>query len=513
MTTYDIATTTIGQITALTKTAPSAALAASMRYEQSVLARLSHPNVVELLDRSPRDDLSFTMVHAGGSDLASSPPRSLDEVAQIVATMAATVEDLHRLGWAHRRISPDHVVRTSTGSVQLCGFRHARETASPRSLACGADAAALGQMITSWLDRLDDADKGDRLRGRLQRCANELHSGAPNALASTRSELAHGSSSRRRLRRWTTRRPAQHIRSGTLRNALRHKLGPRERADVDVATSTGHHLVGSPLREAIGVTIGSVALAAALALIASRIPRSTGPVDPLGSWPVARIVVSGAWGVAAVGSIYGFVVGVLGILVARTDNHRAKHLMDRLAPRMARRIVAGVTLAGFVTTLVATTTPVDRTSNEVATPASIARGSLFDDTALPVLDPVATLDSGPPLDSLPAIDTIPTGTAPAGTGAPVTIPIAPPTPLATEVAVVVDQALDDEWTVRPGDSFWAIARATLASHGTEPTDAEIARYWTIVIEANRSRLIEPSNPDLIVVGQRLTIPATAMPSI
>lgn len=63
------------------------------------------------------------------------------------------------------------------------------------------------------------------------------------------------------------------------------------------------------------------------------------------------------------------------------------------------------------------------------------------------------------------------------------------------------------WTVRPGDHLWHVAETTLArAWGRPPTDAEVAPYWTAVVEANRSRLIDPANPDLIRPGQVLSLP-------
>lgn len=60
-----------------------------------------------------------------------------------------------------------------------------------------------------------------------------------------------------------------------------------------------------------------------------------------------------------------------------------------------------------------------------------------------------------------------------------------------------------------GESFWSIAEEALldeAEPGTELTDETIADYWRLLIEANRDRLIEPGNPDLILPGQEFILP-------
>ena len=69
------------------------------------------------------------------------------------------------------------------------------------------------------------------------------------------------------------------------------------------------------------------------------------------------------------------------------------------------------------------------------------------------------------------------------------------------------------WTVEPGQSFWSqsevvVTGATLASGDrSHPHEAEIAAYWLRLIEANRTDLADPANPDLIFPGQVFRLPA------
>jgi nucleoid-associated protein YgaU len=69
-------------------------------------------------------------------------------------------------------------------------------------------------------------------------------------------------------------------------------------------------------------------------------------------------------------------------------------------------------------------------------------------------------------------------------------------------------AVDDSaWVVTFGDSFWSIAADVLtAPGGPPPTERDISRYWRRLVDANRAGLVDPGNPDLLVPGQRLTIP-------
>lgn len=63
-------------------------------------------------------------------------------------------------------------------------------------------------------------------------------------------------------------------------------------------------------------------------------------------------------------------------------------------------------------------------------------------------------------------------------------------------------------TVRPGESLWRIASARLAQeHGRDPSDAEVVPYWRELIERNRERLPDRDDPDLILPGQELLLPA------
>lgn len=70
-----------------------------------------------------------------------------------------------------------------------------------------------------------------------------------------------------------------------------------------------------------------------------------------------------------------------------------------------------------------------------------------------------------------------------------------------------------EWEVRPGDHLWSVAARTLASTwGTAVSDGEVTPYWRAVVDANRDRLVDPANTDLIVPGQVLTLPTPPSPS-
>ena len=67
--------------------------------------------------------------------------------------------------------------------------------------------------------------------------------------------------------------------------------------------------------------------------------------------------------------------------------------------------------------------------------------------------------------------------------------------------------------VRAGESFWSIAEDEVLTSVDEATDADVADYWRHLIEVNRARLPDPTNPDLLWVGTALTLPhSTAVTS-
>lgn len=67
-------------------------------------------------------------------------------------------------------------------------------------------------------------------------------------------------------------------------------------------------------------------------------------------------------------------------------------------------------------------------------------------------------------------------------------------------------AAESTWTVRPGDSFWRITEERLRAHlGREPRDDEVDGPWRALVEANRDRLIDRTNPDLLHPGQTLRL--------
>lgn len=180
----------------------------------------------------------------------------------------------------------------------------------------------------------------------------------------------------------------------------------------------------------------------------------------------------------------------------------------RVAPLPARRVLvaalgAGVLLASAVR----------------ARPATVAVGGTILAAADAGPAPTRTLRRldgpapvSPPPTASPALPPPPQAAAPPTTKAAPRAPSPPATPAPPVAAEPPTTRVGDEWVVRPGEHFWSIARAHLAeAWGREPTVREVGRHWRALVAANRDRLADPANPDLIFPGQHLRLPPPPAP--
>jgi nucleoid-associated protein YgaU len=69
-----------------------------------------------------------------------------------------------------------------------------------------------------------------------------------------------------------------------------------------------------------------------------------------------------------------------------------------------------------------------------------------------------------------------------------------------------------EAVLEPGDNLWDLAARTLAAatgrQSLEIADADVARYWVRLCDANRARL-RSGDPDLVYPGERVVLPPIA----
>jgi nucleoid-associated protein YgaU len=69
------------------------------------------------------------------------------------------------------------------------------------------------------------------------------------------------------------------------------------------------------------------------------------------------------------------------------------------------------------------------------------------------------------------------------------------------------EAAEATHRVGSGEHFWSIAADVVRDALGRPGDeVEVGRYWDALLAANRDRLADPANPDLVFPGQALRLP-------
>lgn len=250
----------------------------------------------------------------------------------------------------------------------------------------------------------------------------------------------------------------------------------------------------------------------ALATVAHLL-RLHGAVALLGSISprvVQRIVTGGS----GIGLVVGGMVGALtsptlppGPVTATVTTAPATRAAPATPPTPAAPATATMLRLPDAT---ATMTRHDAGATSKATPAGGPTGPATGTTDHAAGDPPA---GDPPAGSATMTRLAPGGTDPSTAAAPpvgVTRAAAhghdagSAAPPATPAAPAIDPTT---WIVEPGDSFWSIAEeATATADGSPADERTIDRYWQALIDANRARLVDPQNPDVLLPGQHLVVP-------
>ena len=99
---------------------------ARLRREAKALAKLSHPNVVQVYEVGSDDGQVFvTMEYVEGATLAQwleDDPHSVDEILELFVAVGRGLSAAHREGLVHRDFKPDNVLIDATGRPRVLDF-------------------------------------------------------------------------------------------------------------------------------------------------------------------------------------------------------------------------------------------------------------------------------------------------------------------------------------------------------------------------------------------------------
>ena len=100
--------------------------AARFLAEAEAVAKLQHPNIVQIFHIGEHDGLPyFEMEYVGGGSLADrldGTPRPPREAARLVETLAGAMAEAHRLGIVHRDLKPANILLTPEGAPKVADF-------------------------------------------------------------------------------------------------------------------------------------------------------------------------------------------------------------------------------------------------------------------------------------------------------------------------------------------------------------------------------------------------------
>jgi len=232
------------------------------------------------------------------------------------------------------------------------------------------------------------------------------------------------------------------------------------------------------------VLAGAVALGSTPALAAPPLTRP----GSLGDWAAARQPVEAAFAVMRVVVValacYLLFVTVLAVVLRLGRAGRLVTAFDVLTLPWVRRIVQGALGVGLVGATLAAV------GSAAADPsASPSRTFTAADARLAANAPDQPRAGDDLLVRLPDVEP------------------GPPTMQRVDEPAAAVAAPTDEVTLAAGDHLWSVAEKALTdAWGRAPSDGELAPFWEQLVEANRDRLPDPTNSDLVFPGEVVTVP-------
>ncbi len=219
--------------------------------------------------------------------------------------------------------------------------------------------------------------------------------------------------------------------------------------------------------------LGSIGAAGALAMTVgtSRGASAFPPLGRLSDWPVwvvdqgpASALVALVRAGVALAALYVLVVGLLTLTARLFGSVRLATAVDRVTVGSLRSMLVGTTVLALL-------------GSGPAASAATSSASTHSTTAMATVVPsTPTSPSAPPVAHLV---------------------VEPTAPVTSERQRVLSA----------GDHLWSVAADEMTmALGRSPNESEVVRYWSTLVEANRERLADPANPDLVFAGQVIVVP-------
>ena len=102
-----------------------------MLREAQAIAKLNHPNIVQVFDAGQLDETPYIVMElVEGHSLHELPPKDFPGIVKIARQICAALEHAHRNGIIHRDLKPENVIIAPDGSAKLMDFGLARSVAS-----------------------------------------------------------------------------------------------------------------------------------------------------------------------------------------------------------------------------------------------------------------------------------------------------------------------------------------------------------------------------------------------
>ena len=110
------------------------AVLARFQTEAEAVARLAHPNIVQVYDIGQVNGCPyFTLEYVDGGSLANlidGTPWEPHRAAEVIETLARAMHHAHERGIVHRDLKPANVLRTADGILKITDFGLAKLVAS-----------------------------------------------------------------------------------------------------------------------------------------------------------------------------------------------------------------------------------------------------------------------------------------------------------------------------------------------------------------------------------------------